>query len=382
MLLAGAGLLIRSFARLQSVEPGFHTSGLLTFQLSLPDPRYPVPDDAARFYQGLLDRARTVPGVAAAEAITGLPLDGYSYIISTSSIDGVRLESAAQPSTQIRVVTPGLFSTMGIRLLRGRPFSERDRLGASDVAVMSESAARLLFGESDPLGRSLTIGTGFGLGRGNVGGEVVGIVADIHDVSLGTPPRPTIYFPHAQRPLGNMAVVIRAGEGTDPALLVNAVRDELRAMDQLLPMVAVKTMDRLAQSSVAQPRFAMLLLAAFAAVALALAAIGVFGVMSYLVGLRTPEIGLRMALGAGGRTVVAETVRRALKPVAIGVTVGTLGALALSRTMTNLLYEVTPGDPATYLAVSIGLALIAILAAWIPARRASRVDPVMALRAE
>jgi predicted permease len=379
MLLAGAGLLIRSFGRLQAVDPGFTSKDLLTFQLSLPDARYPAVADAARFYPRLLEQVRAIPGVASAEAITGLPLDDYSYSMSTPFLDGVRQDPTKEPSTQIRIVTRGLFQTMGIRVLRGRGFAPVDRLDAPGAVVLSESAAARLFPGQDAIGHTMEIGSGFGLNRGRAGGTVVGIVEDIHDRALGTPPRATTYLLHDQWPVTDLALVVQA---PNPVQLVPGIREALKGIDPLLPMVATRTMEQVTATSTAQPRFVMLLLAAFAVVALVLAAIGVFGVMSYVVGQRTREIGVRIALGAGGRTVVAETVRRALAPVVIGVVVGIVGALALSRTIATLLYDVTPGDPLTYGTVAAVLASVAVLAAWVPARRASRVDPVIALRAE
>ena len=245
--------------------------------------------------------------------------------------------------------------------------------------VLSESAAQLLFPGTDPIGHHMEISTSFGFGRGRAGGEIIGIVADVRDQALGTPPRPMSYLLHAQWPVSDLAIVIQSAT---PMVLVPSVRATLRSMDPLLPLASVRTMDHVASQSVAQPRFTMLLLGTFAAVALALAAIGVFGVMSYVVEKRTREIGVRIALGAGGPKVVAETVRRALIPVAIGIVAGLAGALALARGMSGLLFEVAPADPATFAAVALGLGAIAMISAWLPARRASRVDPAIALRAE
>jgi ABC-type antimicrobial peptide transport system permease subunit len=268
---------------------------------------------------------------------------------------------------------------MGMSLLRGRGIDVSDRAGAPGAVVLNESAARLLFGEQDAIGHTMALSTSFGFGRGRAGGEIVGIVEDFRDQALGVPPRPMSFLAHAQWPVTDMAVVVRS---SNPLGVVSSIRAELRGIDPLLPMVAVRTMDRIASASVTEPRVAMLLLGTFAGVALVLAAIGVFGVMHHVVGQRTREIGLRMALGAGGPRVVSETVRRALVPVAVGVGVGVAGALALSRSLEAMLYEVTPGDPATYITVAGVLAFVAVIAAWLPARRASSVDPVVALRVE
>lgn len=379
ILLSGAGLLIRSFAKLQSVDPGFTTSDLLTFSLSLPDSRYGDEAKVRQFYDGLREQIRSLPGVTSAEAITGLPLDGYSFSISTSSLDGVAIEPTQQPSTQIRVVTPGLLATMGVRLTRGRSLTDNDTRESPGAIVLNESAARLLFPDTDALGHRMEIGTGFGLGRGRVSGEIVGIVADIHDRSLGTPPRPTSYLAHAQWSVSDLSVIV---QGSNPMSFVGAIRDKLRAADPMLPMLSVRTLERVTGESVAQPRFMMVLLGSFGAVALALAAIGVFGVMSYVVNQRTREIGVRLALGAGGSTVIVEAIKRALMPVMIGIALGTAGALALSRTMESLLYDIQSTDPITFATVAAGLGTIAVVSAWIPARRASRVDPIVTLRSE
>ncbi|MFI5233917.1 MAG: FtsX-like permease family protein, partial [Gemmatimonadales bacterium] len=382
ILLTGAGLLLRSFQNLQRVDMGFDAQDVLTYQLSLPDARYPKAANVELFYQSLLARMRSIPGVRSAAAISGLPLDGYGYSISTHSLDGTEIEASAQPSTQVRFVTPGVFATLGISVIEGRDITEADRDGAPNVVVMSAGAAKLLFGDKDPLGHSLTISTTFGDGRGRLGGEVVGVVKDVHDVSPGTPSRPTIYLSHAQFPAGDMAVVARTPAGNDPLALAQAARAQVRELDRDLPMTGVRTMSAVERGSIAQSRFAMLLLGCFAVVALSLAAVGVFGVMSFMVAQRTREIGVRIALGASAGKVVAETMRRCVPPVAAGVLVGVGGALMIVRTMTSLLFDVRPQDPALLTVVAAGLALVAFASAWLPARRASHVDPVLTLRDE
>ena len=381
MLLVGAGLLIKSFRKLLEVHPGFDPGDLATAYISLPDARYPKPERRALFYQQLVERAAAVPGVRSAAAISGLPLDGYYYSITTIALDGQDIPSAQQPSTQIRQVTPALFQALRVPLLEGRVFSAADRMDAPRVIVVNESAARLLWPGVDPVGHTATIGMR-PVGTERPGGAVVGVVGDIHDEALGTPPRPTIYLAEAQFPTTDMAVALRVAPGTDPLAVVPALRSSLRALDPALPLTFVRTMDRVAQLSVAEQRFAMLLLVAFAALAAALAAVGIYGVMAYVVGQRTREIGVRMALGAPAEVVVGETLRRAVLPVLVGVGAGVAGALALTQLMARLLFEVEPADPATFCAVAVGLALLALLAAYLPARRASRVDPLMALRSE
>lgn len=382
ILLAGAGLLIRSFARLQQVPAGFDASSVAAFDLSLPDSRYPTPEQSEVFVDRMLTGVRQLPGVQTAAAVTGLPLSGFNYSISTHAIDGAVIPDAEQPSTQIRVATPGYFKALGISVLAGRPFAETDRHGAPNVVVVNESAARLLWKGINPIGHTIEIGTSFGLGRGRAGGEVVGVVRDVHDDQLQSPPRPIVYLAHAQFPVTDLTIVAKTARGIDPAHLAAGVRRQLHDIDPYLPVRQFTSMEQIMGRSVADQRFAMMLLASFAVLALVLAAIGVFGVMSYVVGQRTREIGVRMALGASGATVIRETVRRAMPAVLTGVTAGVVGALLLTRLMTRLLYDVAPADAGTFVVMTATLVVIAGLSAWLPARRASRVDPVTALRAE
>ncbi len=382
ILLAGAGLLIRSFARLQQVPTGFDASRVAAFDIALPDARYPGPEQSEIFFDRMLTSVRQMPGVQTAAAITGLPLAGYDYSITTRAIDGRVIAAEDQPSTQIRIASPDYFKTLGIPVLRGRAFERTDRYGAPNVVVVNETAAKLLWHGVNPIGHTMEIGTTYGLGRGRAGGEVVGGVHDVHDDQLQTPPRPIVYVAYGQFPVTGMTIVAKTVPGMDPARLAAGVRRQLHEIDPYLPVLQFTSMERIMHLSVADQRFAMLLLASFAVLALVLAAIGVFGVMSYVVGQRTREIGVRMALGASEAAVVRETVRRALPAVVVGVTVGVVGALVLTKLMTRLLYDVTPADAATFVVMTTALVVIACLAAWVPARRASLVDPVTALRAE
>jgi hypothetical protein len=250
------------------------------------------------------------------------------------------------------------------------------------VVLVNESAARLFWKGENAIGHRITIGTRFGLGGERANGTVVGIVSDIHDASLGTPPRPTVYFPHSQVPIGDMTVVIRAAEEGGWAPLLNRSREVLKQVDPLLPMVGASTMEDVSAASVAQPRFATLLMGVFAALAVLLAVIGVFGVVGYVVGPRTREIGIRMALGASQQRVVSETVLQASAPLVIGLIVGVAGTLAVVRLMTSMLHDVAPYDPLVLGGVVVGLAAVALAAAYVPARRASTVDPLLALRSE
>jgi len=382
VLLAGAGLLIRSLVRLEGVDPGFNPSGAMTFDLSLPSSRYPAPQDAAQFYRRLSDQVSALPGVLSVGAMTGLPLDNYSFSISMHSLDGQDLPPERQPSAEIRIVTPGTFTTLGMHLVSGRDFTGADAIGAPTVVIVNQAAARLLWKDVDPIGHQVTIGSSFGLGMGRVGGEVIGVAADVHDATLDKPGRATIYLPHAQVPVSDLTLIVRSRGTTRPEALTGSLRARLHDLDPQLPIYASRPLDEVARAAVAVPRFATLLLGAFAALAATLAAVGIFGVMAFIVGQRTQEIGVRMALGASGSRVVGESLRRAAAPVVVGLAIGIGGALLLSRSMTSLLYGVQPSDPVTYAVVAAVLGALALGAAWVPARRASRIDPIEALRAD
>jgi predicted permease len=382
LLLVGAGLLIKSFVRLQNVPRGFDPRGVLTFGVSLPDARYPKPSDAATFYQSMTAQLDSLPDVDAAAGMSIIPLDGDGYQISVMSLDGQPIPDADQPSPQIRIVTPAAFRALGIRIVRGRMFGDADRAGQPRVVLVNERAARLLWPSGDALGHRMEIGTKFGLGGERAGGEVVGIVADVHDAALGVPPQPTVYLAHAQFPVSDLTAVVRVRADVDPLRLVPAVRSVVKRLDPQLPLNNVQPMTNIESASVAQPRFVTLLLASFAFIAMVLALVGVYGVMAYLVGQRTREFGIRIALGASRRAIVASTLGRAAKPIVLGLGVGMAGAALLTRTMERLLYEVQPTDPATFLAVPCILATVALVAAYVPARRAREVDPVIALRGE
>jgi predicted permease len=382
LLLVGAGLLIKSLVRLQNAPRGFDPRGVLTFGLSLPDARYPKPSDAAAFYSSLIAALDSLPDVAVAGGISLIPLGGGGFQISVSSVDGQPIPDADQPSPQIRLVTPDVFRALGVRLVRGRTFTNADRAGQPRVAIVNERAARLLWPAGDALGHRLEIATRFRRGGERGGGEVVGIVADVRDQALGVPAAPTVYLAHAQFPAGDLTAVVRAREGADPLRLVPVARAVVRRLDPQLPLSDVESMSDIESASVAQPRFVTLLLGAFALLALVLAVVGVYGVMTYLVGQRTRELGIRMALGASRRAVVVSSLARVVKPLVIGLGAGVVAALAFTRTMQRLLYDVTPTDPTTLVAVPLVLAVVALVAAYVPARRARNVDPVIALRSE
>ncbi|MEE9246223.1 MAG: FtsX-like permease family protein, partial [Gemmatimonadota bacterium] len=339
--------------------------------------------DVERFYAELLTEVRALPGVTRAGAIFGLPMSDFGYSISVEIIDGRDLETEESHSlsVQVRVVTSDFLETIQAPLLRGRGITEADRYGAPPVVVVSESAARLLWPNEDALGRTFEIGTTLGIRRGNrVGGEVIGVVRDIKGQGLDADARPKIYASHSQFPTRYMGIAVRS-EG-DPATTIGPIRRWLAARDPALPMFEVASLGELVNASIAQRRFYMLLLTAFALTALALASVGVYGVMSYSVARRTNEFGIRMALGASPEELLSLVLRRGFVLALAGVGIGVVASFASTRLLANLLFGTSAVDPATFLAVAALLTGVALLACFVPARRATRVDPLVALKYE
>ncbi|MGE3489543.1 MAG: ABC transporter permease [Vicinamibacterales bacterium] len=380
VLLVGAGLLARSFERLLSVDLGFTTEGIQTFSVSLPEGRYSTPSQRAEFVEQLVSRVAQQPGVERAGAIFGLPLTNFRYGITTATLDGVTLSDEEQDRLilQVRVVTPNYFATMGIPVVRGRAFTAADRTGGQLVAVLNQVAAARLWPDTDALGHQLEIGTRLGQGGARAGGTVVGIAGDVHDHGPAARVAPTLYLAHGQFPVDSVTVVARGGG--DPAGLVEPMRSVLRQLDADVPMFRVRSMAQIAANAVAQPRLYLVLIACFATTAMLLSAIGLYGVMAFAVGQRTREIGIRLALGARRGEVLGMVMRQAGALAVTGVAAGLVTAALASRVLRAQLFEVAPTDLATYVAVGLGLLLVAFVASWIPARRAARVDPLTALR--
>jgi putative ABC transport system permease protein len=380
MLLAGAGLLLRSFVQLRSVDPGFRTDSTLTFRLTLPESAYKEDAPRIAFYDTLLERLAALPGVRTAGGIMGVPLGGTRFNLSFQVKGHAVLSPAQQPSMEIRVVTPEYFPAIGIPLLRGRAFDRRDVTGAPPVVMISEAAVRRYFPSEEPLGKFITLGWGRGEGKPKVGGEVVGVVGDVKDRSLAEEKPPELYVAYAQVPVQTMDVLLRSH--VSPRSLLPSVEREVRSLDPELPVARVATLDEIVARSIAEPRFYMVLLGSFAAMAVFLAALGIFGVLSYAVVQRSREIGIRVALGAHPRDVLRMVLGHAFALAVAGVLAGLLGALALSRAIGSLLFQLSPTDPATLAAVALLLTAVALLASYLPARRATRVDPLIALRSE
>jgi putative ABC transport system permease protein len=390
VLLVGAALLVQSFWRLQRVNLGFNPQSVLTARIWLPQPNDPksgpyfTHDARVSFYRRVLDRVAALPGVQAVGGISNLPLGGFHGRVSFS-VEGRSTDAADLSNSETVLVTPGYFRALGVDLLRGRLFDDHDDLRAPGTVVMSEGLAQRLFDGAEAVGKRISLG-----GGRPVGGPlqpqtptwltIVGVVRDVKTERLESGAAPMLYRPVMQVSNLNLTLVARASG--DPALLAEAIRREVRAVDPNEPVFRVRTMDEVVSAALAERRFTMLLLALFAATALALSAIGIYGVMAYFVTQRTHEIGIRMALGASPRAVLGLVLGQGAKLAAAGVAAGLLGAMALTRAIATLLFGVSPRDPATLVAFSLVLSAIALLACYIPARRATRVDPIRALRYE
>jgi putative ABC transport system permease protein len=376
ILLAGAGLMIRSTQRLQRTAIGINPEGLLTARVDLPRAAYDNTRGQAFFAQ-LIDRVRALPGVESAALGLCPPVSGgcNDTLMWFPPAPGPR-QDGSDPVVGIHWVTPDYFATMGVALLKGRSFAARDREGQPNVILVNETAARTLWPNQDPVGKRVAVGQG----GFHVGCEVVGVVSDVRYRAIETAPMPDVYVPLAQSYQSRLRLFIRTR--LDPAALAPAVSGVVRDLDPNIPMSEVKTMSERVGDAMWRTRVSAWVLGSFAALALLLTAIGIFGVMAQAVAQRTAEIGIRMALGAGARDVLVLVLGRAAGLTAAGVAIGTAGAAVLTRFLRTLLYGIDPGDPLTFVSVALLIAVIALVAGYIPARRATRVDAMEALRAE
>ena len=380
-LLAGAGLLIRSFSKLASVDPGFPVQPALAFEVSLPDVRYEEELSKVAFFDQLLPKLKALPGVQAAAGVNSLPLSGTSFVLTFEVAGRAPLPPSQQPAMQVRIATADYFQTIGIPLKKGRYFTADDRLNTPQVVLITEAAAKQYFPGEDPIGKTITLGWGRGPGKPRAGGEVIGIIGDVKDAGLAEPDPPQIYLPYTQWPVSGMAILMKTAAA--PAGLAEPARRAVYSLDGNLPVGNVRTLEEIVARSISQPRFYMTLLTLFAAVALILAAIGIFGVLSYAVAQRTREIGIRMALGAHRSSVLRLIVREAMVMTSGGVVIGVVAAFVLTEWLVSkLLFDTSPHDPVTFVVVAVTLGVVALAAAYVPARRATRVDPIVALRAE
>jgi predicted permease len=377
VLLIGAGLLIRSFTRVQQVEPGFEPQNVLSMRMALVGQAYAEEARRVNFYQQLWERIRRLPGVEAAGGVSELPLAGGIGWgnITIEGYDASSGQSVIQADG--RSASVGYFETMKISLIRGRFFAEQDTKESQPVVIVDENMARTYWPNADPIGKRLKFG---GANSQNPWMTVVGVVANVKHYALDTDSRVALYTPHLQSGAGSLSIAVRTT--ADPLSIAAAVTRESRALDPNLPLYDVKTMQQWLSESLARRRFAMLMLGLFAGVAMLLAAVGIYGVMSYTVAQRTREIGIRVALGAQTRDVLRLIVRQGMSLTGIGVVLGLVAAIVSTRMMASLLFGVRATDPLTFVAIALSLALVALVACWIPARRASKVDPMIALRVE
>ena len=379
VLLIGAGLLIMSFLRLQAVEPGFNPENLLTARLSLSVSKYKEQNKKIVFYDQVLERLRAVPGVRSAALVMNLPLSG------SNMNRGFQVEGRPEPkpdeniTVDYQVISPGYFSTMQVPLVRGRAFTDADNEGAPRVAIVNDVMARKYFPGEDAIGKRIAFGDAE---KEDSWRTIVGIAGDVRHESIDEPPFPGAYTPYRQdrESWSRMGLVLRAE--ADAGLLASVLRKEVMAVDPDQPVSNIQTMEQLMAASITRPRFVMLLLGLLSLIALVLAAVGIYGLMSYSIVERTHEIGIRMALGAQEADVLRMVVGQGLKLIAVGLFIGVAGAFLLTRLMSSLLYGVSAVDPLTFGAVSLLLTLVALLACYVPARRATRVDPMVALRYE
>jgi putative ABC transport system permease protein len=375
VLLVGAGLLIRSFVTLMRVDPGFEPAHAMTLKVTLPTASYRSQTQMISFFDRLFARVDALPGVVAAGGISYLPLNGLGAATSFTIEGREKPPAGAEPVSEVKVVTHDFFRAMGIPLLRGRLFDGRDTAPNTRRIVVSETLARKYFAGVDPIGQKIVLSW-----NDKGPDEIIGVVGDVRSTSLEADAAPASYLPPARFAYPFMTVVIRAAG--DPSGVVPAFVSALHGMDPNVPIADVRTMTDVIAVSTAERRLTMLMLVIFAGVALVLAAVGIYGVISYTVTQRTQEIGIRMALGAPRAQVMRMVVGQAMVLTAIGVAAGAAGAWTLTRLMQKLLFGVQPSDPLTFLGVSVLLALVAAAAAAMPGLRATRVDPVIALRAE
>ncbi len=378
VLLTTAGLMVRSFLRVQAVQPGFQSDSVVVFDVSVPSSRYPTDASQIQFFQQLIARLDALPNVRAAGAISYLPLGGGENIGSFVVEGEPPVNAGREPRAERRWVTPGYFAAMGIPIREGRVFTPRDSMDQPRVVVINETLARQFLRASsgskpaDALGRRINAG---GAWR-----TVVGVVADVKSGSLEKEVGPQLYIPHAQWPWSSMSVVVHTD--AHPRALASAARAEMKALNPQLPAANMRTMDQVMSRASSSRRFNMALLTFFAVTALLLTAIGIYGVVAFLVTRRRREIGIRIALGARRGDVLWLVLRQGMTPVTIGATAGLAASLLASRLVASQLFGVSPSDPLTLATISALLLIAAVLACWLPAYRASKAHPLVALRSD
>jgi putative ABC transport system permease protein len=377
MLLIGAGLLVKSFWRLQRVDPGVDTERVLTMQFALRGQQYADPRQVAAFYTRLLERVQALPGVRAATASNSLPPDSTEFSDDFTIEGRPAVPNQPPPIAYVIRVSPDYFSAFNIPLRRGRYFSAADSRDAPQVTIINETTARQFFPNEDPIGKRVNMGDE----RQPSLWQIAGVVGDVKYNGLAEETQPALYQPLIQATSSNVFLSVKT-EAADPLSLAAAVRNEIRSLDRELPVSRVGALEQRFARAVAQPRFRTTLIAIFAGLALILASIGIYGVISYSVTQRTREIGVRVALGARSRDVLALVVKQGMTLTAIGLGVGLSASFALTRLMKTLLFGVSATDLLTFIVISLSLTFVALLACFVPARRATKLDPMIALRSE
>jgi putative ABC transport system permease protein len=378
VLLLGAGLLVQSFMRLVQVDPGFAPHHVVTFQLDSPPGKQGA--RAAAFFREVVASMSVLPGTISASAVASLPLTGDN-VVSSIEIEGQPTPMGSRPSAGFNVVEPNYFRTVGIALVKGRDFTKYDDSKSTPILVINRTLALRFFPNQDPIGKHIRPGIGNGYGQGEPPmREIVGVIADVKQNGLGAEASPEVFAPLAQSPFDSVFFVIRTGN--DPQSIVEAARRKVASLDKNAPIYHVETLDQYLAGSMATPLFITLLLSGFSGLALLLACLGIYGVISYIAVQRTHEIGIRMALGAKKGDVLRMIIGEGIRPALVGIAIGVFGALKLTGVLSSLLYGVKPTDPLTFAAVSLILTGVAFLACYIPARRAAKADPMLSLRYE
>jgi putative ABC transport system permease protein len=385
ILLIGAGLLARSFVALTSVDPGYKPENVVTMTVSLPNAKYPWDREAITFVDRLLERVRQLPEVQSSALAFGRPLSEEGMRVSFERADRPPSAPDKRLVSDTRVVTPGFFSTLRIPIIVGRGIQETDLPNAPQVVVVSQSFAKQFYPNENPIGKRITLGWSRQRSETksdtlSAGGEIVGVVGDVKAYGANQAAPSIVYLPFGQAPIPDVSLLVRST--ASPSLIVNGARAAIREIDADLPVYDIKTMTDAVAESVAQPRFYAILLGSFAGIALAIAALGIYGVISYAVSQRTRELGIRIALGAQRQRVVRLVIGQGLALTLLGIALGVAGAYALTRVIATLLFGVAPADPVTFFGVALLFIIVACVASYLPARRAAAVDPIIAMRAE
>ncbi|MDB6095350.1 MAG: hypothetical protein JWM32_2912 [Verrucomicrobia bacterium] len=376
VLLTGAGLLMRSFTKMRQASPGFESAGVITAAISLPKEKYNTPEKQSAFIESILARHAGLPGVKSASATHVMPFAGNNWILGLE-IEGRPVAQSDLPSINYFSVSPDYFKSLGIPVIRGRAFTAKDRIGAPSVAIVSQSFADRYYPKENPIGKRVSVTNGPQDWR-----EIVGVVGDVKHAGIDIPTQPQVYDAILQHPFQNVAFALQAATTDAASALTAPLRREVYAVDPSQPVYSVATLDSLVADSMAREKFSMTLFGIFSAVAVTLAALGIYSVMAYGVSQRYREFGIRVALGAKPADIHNLVLRHGSRLVALGVAMGLLGSFAAARLIQSMLFETSANDPLVFAAVALAMTLVALTACWIPARRATKVDPMAALRAD